>query len=79
MSDQIVKDHEIEQAWGNADFGEYWNERKRELVAQAVLKRLCGYHQGYTSKQIAQELGLIGSAVTKKGKRFLWQELGSNL
>ena len=81
MSDMIVKDHEIETAWWRADFGPYWNNRKRELVVQAVLKRACGYHQGHTSRRIATELGLIGNGgkLTKKGKQFLWQELGSNL
>lgn len=53
MSDMIVKDHEIETVWGNADFGEYWNERKL--------------------------IGVSYGKLTKKGKEFLWQELGSNL
>ena len=69
---EIVSDVDLDTAWGNANFGEHLT--KRQVVASAVLKCASGYYQGYTSKTIAMELGLISEKyeLTSKGKRYLW-------
>lgn len=59
-----------------------WNyEDQLSMIAQATLKGLCGHYQGYTSGQIAEELGLLKDArhptrktkLTQKGKEFLFE------
>jgi hypothetical protein len=67
----IVSDEELVTAFGNANFGAC---SSRDILRYAVLKCVCGYYQGFTSRTIARELGLITEKynITKKGKNYLW-------
>ena len=69
--EDIISDEEIERVHANANFG---SMGKRQVVNQGVLKCASGYSQGYTSKQIIREHGLVTKdyRLTKKGKRYLW-------
>lgn len=69
--EQLVTDDELDRAWGNANFG---GRTKREVVRLGTLKCLAGWHQGFTSKTICTELGLIDSQyrVTAKGRAYIW-------
>lgn len=73
--EEIITDSEVERVHANANFGAM---NKREVVNQAVLKCASSYHQGYTSKQIATEHGLITEdyKLTDKGKKYLWAAFG---
>lgn len=77
----IVSDEEIERVHANANFG--GDLTKREVVRLGVLKCASGYHQGFTSRSICIEHGLItpkSYVLTKKGKEYLWAAFrdGSN-
>ena len=69
--EEIVTDKEIDNVWGNASFGD---QTRRQTVNLSVLKCASGYYQGYTSKTIATELGLIDKEykLTQKGMEYLW-------
>ena len=69
--EQLVTDAELDTAWGNANFG---GMEKREVIRVGTLKGLAGYHQGFTSKTICTELGLINAKykVTPKGRAYLY-------
>ena len=69
--EDIISDAEIEKSFANANFG---SMSHRNVLRFAVLKCACGYHQGFTSKQIAVELGLLTwkGNITKKGREYLW-------
>lgn len=69
--EDIVSDIELDAVWRNANFG---GIDRREVVRVGVLKCLTGYHQGYTSKTICTELGLISHKyrVTAKGRAYLY-------
>ncbi len=54
--EQILTDVQINNAWGNANFGE---SNKRDVVANALLKYASGYGTGHTIECICRELGLI--------------------
>lgn len=68
---ELVTDDELNQAWGNANFG---GMTKREVIRLGTLKCLAGWHQGHTSKTICTELGLISDKykVTAKGHAYIW-------
>jgi hypothetical protein len=72
----IVSDEEIDNAWGNANFGDRTN--KRHIIADTLLKYVCGYSSGHTIGEICKELGLISSMfadspiITKKGVSYLF-------
>lgn len=70
--ESIVTDEELASAWGNANFG---GMTPRSVVRLGVLKCASGYYQGYTSKTIGQDLGLINDKyeLTPKGRMYLWQ------
>ena len=77
--EEIVSDEEMIKAFANANFG---SMPHREVLKQAVMKCAGRYHQGFTSTQIIEELGLRGKNgnLTKKGGRYLyaaWED-GSN-
>lgn len=69
--EDLVTDDELNKAWGNANFG---GMEKREVIRVGTLKCLVGYHQGFTSKTICTELGLINAKykVTPKGRAYLY-------
>jgi hypothetical protein len=69
--EQLVTDEDLERAWGNANFG---GMTPREVIRLGTLKCLAGWYQGYTSKTICTELGLIDSQyrVTAKGRAYIW-------
>lgn len=66
-----VTDVELDKAFANANFGSI---SKREVIKQGLLKCAGRFYQGQTSKQILQELGLVGKGytLTKKGARYLY-------
>ena len=73
LNQTMVTEAEIDAAYGNANFGDM---SKIDVVRFGVLKRACGYHQGYTSRQISIDLGLIDGKtkqLTDRGKFCLWE------
>lgn len=62
----IISDEELEQAFKNTNFG---TDNYRALLNTSVLKKLVGYHCGWTITCIMKDLKLIGKTekVTKKG------------
>lgn len=65
---------EIEDIWGNANFGADLNERKMDVVKGALLKWASNYTTGHTVFRILVDLGLITEKkrLTVRGKRQLW-------
>jgi hypothetical protein len=61
-----ITDEEIEAAFKGTSFG---RTDYRELLATSVLKKLVGYHCGYTITKIMQKMKLIGVSEkpTKRG------------
>lgn len=49
-----------------------------EIIKGAVLKTVCGWHNGSTAQSIITELGYVDSKnnLTDKGKVFLWRSFG---
>ena len=76
MEESIINDEEIESVHANANFG---SMKKRDVVNLGVLKCVCGYHQGSTSRQIIEEHGLINNLyeLTPKGFAYLWEAFGN--
>lgn len=62
-----VSDAELKEAFRGTNFGV---ADHRELLNVSVLKKLVGYHCGWTITCIMKELKLVGKTeeVTKKGK-----------
>lgn len=78
----IIPEEQINQAWGNASFGD--GTDKKKLIANALLKYACGYTTGHTIAQICKELSLIKISynmgrgyntytLTKLGKEYLYE------
>lgn len=72
---KMVEQSEIDAVWGNANFGDI---PRLDVVKYSVLKCACGYHTGWTARQIVTELGLItkGYKITERGRYCLWQWFG---
>lgn len=77
--EEIITDQEIESAWGDANFGEFLNANKRELINNSVLKCASGYYTGSTAVHIVCGLGLATEKweLTKKGKYYLYSAFSS--
>ncbi len=75
-AEEIITDREIEKVHANANFG---SMNKRDVVNLGLLKCAIGYYQGYTSRQIIKEHGLINDeyGLTNTGKEYLWSVFGS--
>lgn len=72
---KIITDEQIEQAWGNSNFGDHLDSNKRELINKTVLKCASGYYTGSTAKHIVIQLGLVTATkwmLTKLGKQYLY-------
>ncbi len=74
--EEIIPDDEINKVHGCANFGHALN---RVIVADALLKCACGYHNGSTARAILVDHGLIKvrrkagrTALTTKGRRYLY-------
>ena len=73
---RLVPDFMIEEAWGNADFGE--GIIQRDLVDDTLLKYAAGYSSGHTAFAICMELGLLKMNSKNKviftalGKEYLY-------
>jgi hypothetical protein len=76
--EEILPDYEIEQSWGSANFGDY---KKRDVVANALLKYAAGYSTGHTIECICRELSLITKQcnLTTKGKQYLFEHFRTDL
>lgn len=70
MEQPKITDEEIETVFAGTSFG---GCNRRELLAQGVLKRFCGYSCGSTLTHILDELRLItqNGTITKRGKQVL--------
>ena len=75
----IVTDRQIELAWGNANFGA--NHNKRHIIANAMLKYVCGFDTGHTIRCICEDIGLMTphGEVSYRGKAYLWAAYSGNL
>ena len=70
---KMVTLEEVEAVWGNANFG---SMSKMDVVKYGLLKRAGMWHQGYTSKHILINLGLVTpktNKLTKRGGRCLYE------
>ena len=67
----IVTDEQVKLAWGNANFGA---AQPREVIANTLLKCVCGYATGRTARVICEELGLITPdwQLSQRGKAYLF-------
>ncbi len=67
----LLTDEQINHAWGNANFG---STPKREIIANSLLKYMCGFDTGRTAFLICNELELVNDKKipTKLGKRYVW-------
>lgn len=70
--EKMISDEQLDKVFAYANFG---NTTKRDVVKYALMKVACSYHNGYTSQQIINELGLCTSdlKLTKKGKEYLYE------
>lgn len=70
-TNEIITDEQLNNAWGNADFGDL---PKRKVLANALLKYASGYSTGKTISCIADELGLITKSgkLSALGKKYLF-------
>ncbi len=66
-----LTDAQIEEAFQNTNFG---HTNYRQLLEQGVLKKVVGYHSGYTLTQILIKLHLITEKLnlTTEGRDFLF-------
>lgn len=73
----MVTPEEIDSVWGNSDFG---SMTKEDVIKFGLLKCASGYSQGFTSKSILKELGLIteGYNLTRRGKYCLYEYFGKH-
>lgn len=55
-SHEIITDAQIDEAWGNADFG---TSARRDVINGGIMKVVGGYSNGFTLRQILNELGLV--------------------
>jgi hypothetical protein len=69
---QVITQEQIDKVWGNANFG---HSNRMGVVQQGLLKCASGYYQGYTSRSIITELGLITPKyrLTALGRVCLWE------
>ena len=72
MKKEMITIDEINEVWGNADFG---TMSKMDVVKYGLLKCAGQWHQGFTSKSILRALGLITKnyKLTKRGGRCLYE------
>ncbi len=74
-----VSDKELAEAFKNTNFGARTNDTgwQRQAVGCACLKRLEGFHTGYTMECILIEFGLLAERpnlnITRKGKNFIFR------
>lgn len=75
----IISEYDLNQVWGNADFGS--NKNKRLIIKHALLKCAAGYFTGYTIRQIIVELGLATDRceLTPKGKLYLFTAFSNGI
>jgi len=75
----MVTEEEIENVWGNANFGDPDSISRIDVVKFGTLKHACGYHQGHTSAQIIYELGLTTprGRISARGRYCLWMWFGN--
>lgn len=75
FGENLVTDVDIDAVWGNANFGD---QKRRDVVDEAVFKIAAGYWTGHTAMTICHELGLIKKPethklrLTKKGQQYMW-------
>lgn len=68
---EVINDEEIEAAFNGTNFGPV---EPRKLLEQAALKRIRGYHSGYTLTRIMRILDITNErdTLTRKGKHFVF-------
>lgn len=68
--EELVSTEELNEKFTYANFGRQSN---RNVVAYALLKVACGYHNGSTSQWIIETLGLCKNfKLTEKGREYLY-------
>ena len=78
MEFKPVTTGEIQEVWGNANFGSYFNSRKIKIIKSSLLKYASGYTTGHTAFRLLLELGLITkkNRLTARGRKQLWEFFG---
>jgi len=74
----MITPEEINSVWGSANFGPMPRE---DVIKYGLLKVASGYSQGYTSRSILKELGLVTDKLgilTRRGKFCLYEYFGKN-
>ena len=75
---ELIKDEQMEIAFGNADFGKV---DKRDVIKYSLLKIASGYSTGHTAECILDDLGLLSRAkyhnetnrkLSQEGRHYLW-------
>lgn len=71
--EELVTDQQIEEAWGNARFGPYWENHKRVFLNNTILQYACQYESGSTAMYVLKYLKLITEKgkFTQKGRNYL--------
>ena len=72
-TEDIITDQQIDNVWGNANFGPYWNQNRRAFLNNTMLKVATQYESGSTAKYIVTNLGLVKKdwTFTQKGRNYL--------
>jgi hypothetical protein len=70
MTIRTPVDAQIQEAFKGTNFGKPYEtlDKKKFLVARAVVKKACGFHSGHTLETICREVGLF----TAKGTPRKW-------
>lgn len=68
---EVINDEEIEAAFNGTNFGPLDH---RKLLEQAALKRIRGYHSGFTLTRIMRILDITNErdTLTRKGRHFVF-------
>jgi hypothetical protein len=72
MGNFILSEDKVEKAFQGTNFGSVSHE---DLITQCLLKRNCGYYDGFTIICICKELGLLTKTekLTKLGKEVMFK------
>jgi uncharacterized protein (UPF0371 family) len=69
--EELITDKELEIVFGDSNFGD---TSKRDVIKYALLKKICGYSNGFTAESIIKKLELLTNrgGLTKKGRKYFW-------
>ncbi len=77
--ENIVTDKQINDAWGNSDFGPSMS--KRDIIRYSLLKCAGGYYTGHTAKCILSDLGLVTPdwSLSQRGQKYLFAAFSNGI